>query len=750
VVLSWQAPSDLGGSTSVYYALQISKDAGATWASYTTVAGLTVNVPRPTKGQTWSYRVAANTSAGLSDYSNVVSVSVSASAATAPNWSYLGFNANGSIDLRWTAPADNGGSAITEYIVEKSLNQTTWTSVGNGSTATTLNVPREAVGARVYFRLAAKNATGVSPYSYVASIQIPFTKASAPQNFSAVDATNAISTTWTAPTNLGGATSISYTVQVSRDNGSTWSGIGSTTALTLNVSRPPKGSSWIYRVIANTNFGASDPSTTVSIAIAATAPSAVSVNLLSLNTSTSTIDIRWTSSSDNGGSALTGYILQRSVDNVTFTTVANTSASTLTASVNRDAPGVRSYWRVAAVNAIGTSAFSSVVSILMPYLQASAVQNFAATDNGSYVTTSWVAPTDLGGSPSIYYYVQYSVNGGNTWLNYVSTTATSYNVARPAKGTSALYRVVAVTAFGAGVPSQAVSVTSPATVPSVPSIRSFVLNPDRTSTLTFNGPSDLGGSPLVRFVVETSINGGAWSVLTTTTVAGGPVAVPAQAPGVRIYVRVSVVNGIGTSLPSSVYSVQMPLVQASPAQNLTINAPATSSYVTLSWSTPANLGGASSISSYQIQASADGTTWSTIATTSGTAYNVARPAKGLTLSYRVVAFTSFGAALPSNLVSASTPVTAPTNVSTVVVTRQVNGTYNVAFNAPVDLGGVATWTYKIAQQQGSTWAQVQSGSGAATNVVNLPSPSAGAYVYYRITAINSVGESTAFTIVVRG
>jgi hypothetical protein len=69
--------------------------------------------------------------------------------------------------------------------------------------------------------------------------------------------------------------------------------------------------------------------------------------------------ITWTAPIDNGGRAITGYRIQRSTDNINFSTlVANTGTTTLTYTNTGLTPGTKYYYRVAAINAVATSAGS--------------------------------------------------------------------------------------------------------------------------------------------------------------------------------------------------------------------------------------------------------------------------------------------------------------------------------------------------------------------------------------------------------
>jgi hypothetical protein len=69
--------------------------------------------------------------------------------------------------------------------------------------------------------------------------------------------------------------------------------------------------------------------------------------------------ITWTAPADNGGKAVTGYRIQRSTDNINFSTlVANTGTTTLTYTNTGLTPGTKYYYRVAAINAVAVAAGS--------------------------------------------------------------------------------------------------------------------------------------------------------------------------------------------------------------------------------------------------------------------------------------------------------------------------------------------------------------------------------------------------------
>jgi len=74
---------------------------------------------------------------------------------------------NAQVALSWTAPADNGGSAITDYVVQFSSNGgSTWNTFADGtSTATSATVTGLTNGTAYVFRVAAVNAVGTGAYT---------------------------------------------------------------------------------------------------------------------------------------------------------------------------------------------------------------------------------------------------------------------------------------------------------------------------------------------------------------------------------------------------------------------------------------------------------------------------------------------------------------------------------------------------------------------------------------------------------
>jgi titin len=524
----------------------VSKDNGASWSIASSTSALGVNAVRPNRGATWLYRVLAYTSFGLGEPSATVTIAVAASAPTAPSWSRVSFGTDGSIDLRYNTPSDNGGSPITGYVIEKSYNQQTWAAVAAPAFGVNaLTMPRENPGVRLYVRVAAVSALGTSPYSSVASIQIPFLKATAPQGVAIQDLNTYVRASWSVPADLGGSTYVIYHIDYSRDNGATWSRMTSVSSTSANLTRPTKGSTWLYRISTYTSYGMGDSAAAVSVTAPLTVPSTPSIRTFVFNPDQS-MTLTFNGSSDTGGTAITAYRIETSLNGSTWQEQVSLTAVGGPVVIEKQPAGTRVYVRVVAVNSVGSSAPSGSASLLTPYLQASAVQGLTATP-GSYVSLKWAAPSSLGGSSSVrYYLIQYSADGSN-WNNYSSTSGLALNLPNPPKGSTLNYRVLAVTDFGLGLPSEKVTATSPTTAPSSVTGISVTRLSATQFAINFGKPSDLGGLVEWSYRVELRQGNSYAAVASASGAQTNSVIVAAPPTNTYWYYRVVATNAVGDS-----------------------------------------------------------------------------------------------------------------------------------------------------------------------------------------------------------
>ncbi len=658
----------------------------------------------------------------------------------------------GSQTLRWAAPYD-GGSPILGYVIQSSgplASTTTTVDVWNKfaeQAATSISLPAAPAGKFVRYRVLARNAAGLSDPSLSIAITTAPLKPGAPTGLSASapNANGAITLTWVAPANDGGGTITQYTVLISRD-GSTWQSLANVTGasnVTFSTSKPTKGQTWLFAVNARNVSGAGPNSDAVSVSTAATVPGPVASESLYLS-GTDGILLRWSAPSDNGGAPLTGYLIERQV-NGSWSTVAQLAPSILSFASAKPMPGVIVTFRVTAINSLGSGPSSNAISLMAPYVQASSPLNFTATLNKATnkVDVSFTQPSYLGGGTLQSYYVQVSRDGGATWVNALalSASAVSGSLYAPNKGQTYSYRMTATTQYGASLASSAIDVTVASTVPAIPAGFSVILTGSNDVTLHWSAPGDTGGLALTGFTVERLVSG-AWVMAAQLPASTLTLIAPRALPGVMNSFRIYATNALGSSAATNPVSVITPYVQASAPQNLSVVFNPTTKRVDVTFAAPSDLGGGA-VTYYNLQTSADGgSTWvpsSTIASTAF-AFSTNAPAKGKTLSYRMLATTQFGLSLASNSVAVSVSTTvssAPTNVTSAF---KVDGSVQLSWLAPADNGGTSITSYRLQKQVGTTWVDSATLDGS-TLTTSVPRDSVATRVTWRLIAVNAVGLS---------
>src|SRR5205085_6791954 len=182
---------------------------------------------------TYTYRISAINSIGTSSPSSTASATTSSTAPQPPTGLTTTTFSSSQINLSWTAPSNNGGSAITGYKIERSADGgTTWSAIvaNTGSTGTTYSNTGLATNTTYTYRVSAINSVGTSSPSNTASATTSAT-ATAPQPPTGLTATatssSQINLSWTAPSNNGGSSITGYKIERSTDSGTTWSTVQS-------------------------------------------------------------------------------------------------------------------------------------------------------------------------------------------------------------------------------------------------------------------------------------------------------------------------------------------------------------------------------------------------------------------------------------------------------------------------------------------------------------------------------------------
>ena len=757
--LSWRAPSD-GGSKITGYKIEYSDD-GPSWPGeviLTQSAATQHSLTGLKPGTTYHYRVSAINAEGEGEPSNVDSATTKATTPDPPT--DLTATANGStqIDLEWTAPTEDGGSPITGYRIEVSITGgQTWRPLVDDTetTETTYSHPGLNPATTRHYRVSAINAEGKSDPSNVANATTDPVVPDPPTGLAArANGTSQIDLAWSTPGYNGGAAITGYRVEVSEDNGSTWTVLEEDTESTAtqhaHTGLDP-GSTRHYRVSAINAAGKGDPS---NVANATTDPVVPDppTGLVATANGTSQIDLEWSAPGYDGGAEITGYRVEVSEnDGATWKDLEGDTESTATqhSQTGLD-PGTTRHYRISAINAAGAGKPSNVANATTDPVVPDPPTGLVATANGtSRIDLEWSAPSYDGGAEIAGYRIEVSENNGATWKDLerdTESTATQHAHTGLDPGATRHYRVSAINAAGAGKPSNVANATTDPVVPDPPTGLAATANGPARIDLSWTAPRYDGGTEITGYRIEVSANNGAtWTVLVGDTESSATQhAHTGLDPASTRHYRVSAINAAGAGDPSNVANATTDPIAPDPPTGLSATANGTSQ-IDLSWTAPDYDGGAR-ITGYRIEVSANnGSTWTVLeddteSTTTRYAHTGLDPAS--TRHYRVSAINVAGVGDPSNRANATTDATVPDPPTALRATADGTDKIDLAWTAPDYDGGATVTGYRIevSEDAGDSWTTLVANTESDETEYSQTGLRPASTRHYRVSAINRVGS----------
>ena len=364
VQLTWDLP-ETNGSTISDYEIQSSTDGGTTWSApiaHTTSTTRSRTISSLTNATTYSFRVAAETEWGIGEYS----APISATPFTLPGapTSVVGTSANASVALSWSAPASNGGSTVTDYLIEYASggSYSTFSDGSNSNTSTT--VTGLTNGTAYTFRVSAINAAGTGTASTASSAVTPITVPSAPQNLSATASHQTVVLNWSAPSTTGGSSITDYVAEYSTNGTSGWVAFGTTSTVRSETATGlTNGTLYYFRVSAVNSAGTGTATSNVSATPSTTASAPTSLLATPGNAQ---VSLAFTAGS-NGGSALTDYVIEYSSNSGSSWSTFSHTATTTSPVVITGLINYTSYvFRLTPINGNGNGATSSASSAVTP------------------------------------------------------------------------------------------------------------------------------------------------------------------------------------------------------------------------------------------------------------------------------------------------------------------------------------------------------------------------------------------------
>jgi subtilisin family serine protease len=283
----------------------------------------------------------------------------------------------------------------------------------------------------------------------------------------------------------------------------------------------------------------------------------------------------------------------------------------------------------------------------------------AASPGDQKATLTWSAPA-TGWSPISYEVLRGTTAGGEapTPIATLAPSSTSFGDTALVNGTKYFYEVVAVGVFGSTTSNEAS--TTPARVPGPPTL-AVPTTASGTVNLSWTAPASDGGSPLTTYRVYRATSTGAETLLTSLGASATTFSDTGLTNGTTYFYEVSAVNAIGETRSAE----QSAEPTGPPSAPATLTAVGSTGHVTLTWTAPANDGGApGGVTQYKVfrATSSGGQNFASPDATVGNVltYTDTGVSSGTTYYYVVKAVTSLGdgAASIERAVTASTPVTA--------------------------------------------------------------------------------------------
>jgi large repetitive protein len=649
------------------------------------------------------------------------------------------FNSN-AVDLRWSVPLDNGGQEVIDYRVQyKENTSSTWLTFSDGTSVTPSVIVTGLTRGLLYdFRVAAITAEGVGTYSDIWR-QTPSVAPAAVGSFVSDGHTvSSVDLSWTAPPDDGGLPVLYYSVEYQLSGGAwTQFGNGMLSSTNTTVTGLTKGGTYSFRVSAKNQNGVGSASASVSV-VPATFPSSTSITSES-HVATS-VTLNWSAPSDNGGRAVTDYVVQYKLSSdtnwLTFVDAVSTALSTEVTGLTRG----QSYdFRVAAKNFEGMGAFGTGITAI-PSVVPGAVGGLSSPNHSTTsVSLSWVAPSDDGGRPISDYLIEYQLGAYSAWIPFSDgvSTDTAATVTGLSRGSTYSFRVSAVNANGSGVLPATVTVI-PATVPSAPSISTITAPVAGASAQVNFSVSDQGGRSVDQ--VQYRLDGGAWTIFGSLSLTS--LVIPGLVNGQQYSVEIRARNFEGFSAESNALNVT-PAAKPTAPVLISVGRPTEGSKLALDFS-PAN-GQGRMVTKYQY--SLNGSTW--LERTDG--QTTASPliintglTNGTPYRPRLRAVNEQGLG-PSSSFMEQVPGAVP-SAPAISRLEPSDGALGVVFTPPTSNGGLVISNYEYSINGGQTW--IARSPASVTSPWTVSGLSNGTSYSVLLRSVNAQGggaESTSLT-----
>ena len=676
--------------------------------------------------------------------------------------------ADGSVELIWSEPSSDGGSAVTGYVVlhrETGAGEDAWAEESTGADARSHTIADLTNGHAYDLRVAATNAAGGGAWASAGPVTAG--APGAPADVRVTPGDESLALAWAVPAADGGSPVTGYVVgyRESHPPGGSSTGGSSGSADSSSVEPPDDGSGWVDVSVAGDalshTLGDLTNGTAYDLRVAAT--NAVgggvwgSAGPVTAGAPGAPADVRvmpgdgslalaWAAPASGSGSAVTGYVIQHRETGTDNTwTEASAPADTRSHTLDGLTNGTTYDVRVAAANIHGTGIPATVGAT--PLRPPDVPINVRVSPGDGFLALSWAAPASDGGSPVTGYVIGYKESSADddAWSETaVAADVRSHRLEGLTNGTAYDLRIAATNAAGPGIGASAGPV-----MPGGPGAPTDVrVSPgDGFLALSWATPSFDGGSPVTGYVIgykESSADDDAWS---ETAVAANVLLhrLEGLTNGTVYDLRVAAVNTAGTGTWATLTGIPRTVPDA--PQDLTAT-PGDGS-LALAWAAPASDGG-SPVTGYVIQVtdSLVGASAEVRVAVGVLSYPFAGLTNETTYDVSVAATNVAGTGASATLAAAPSPApTVPDAPQDLTVTPG-DGSLALAWAAPASDGGSAVTGYIIEHKETSadddSWTEASAAADARSHT--LDGLTNGTTYDIRIAAANTAGTSTWATL----
>jgi hypothetical protein len=691
-----------------------------------------------------------NDGANQLDFDDVRIAGPTPTGATVPGapTGVTGVKRDKAVDLSWTAPGSNGGSAISGYIVTPYIGSTAQTPTTLNYATTSATIGGLTNGTAYTFTVAAVNGVGTGPASAASAAITPAaaTSPSAPTGVVGTSRDSAAMVAWTAPTSDGGAAITGYVVTPYVGGVAQGPILTGSTTTSFLVQGLTNGTAYTFTVAAINGIGTG----------AASAQSAAVTPQPALSQYTNVV---FTDGFESGG--LTNWDSSQG----TGTTSAVAAAAHAGGFGARIATLETQYEYLA--KGLSSSVADSVTTFWLRLGSGTKVVQVAQARDGSSSINMWQLAYD--GSRHGFYFYPFSGTGSTeiftgvnsaaagTWIKvtvqYKATTNGGAQLylngqTQPAWGVSGDYTRTAnlqrLQLWNEGLTNNDFDDVSIATLPpqgaTPPGAPTGVAGTalDHAVSLSWTAPASDGGSPITGYTItpyigttaQTPVQTG--SAMANFTVAG-------LTDGTAYTFTVSASNAAGNGPASAASAPVTPQPAPPPGPPTGVTATAADASANLSWSAPVSDGG-SPLLSYRITPYINGVAQTSINTgNTNTTRTVTGLTNGTTYTFTVAALNASGAGSESSpsLPVTPTPATVPGAPSGVTGSPR-DSSVALTWTAPTSDGGSAITGYRITPFIGST-AQTAVNTGTTATGFTVTGLTNGTAYTFRVAAINGIG-----------